>query len=745
MFVPDLTNCDKEPIHIPGKIQSHGFLIATDAAFSITYCSENVSNYLPVTANEILGQYLGRLEQYIIKADHPDFLAQLIRLGNTPQGYEPNNPYLIKIGEQLFNLIVGKSGNYYMLEFEPEFSDLKSDLQRVIGSSLSEMLADKNLSQLLFKTAQQVKRIIGYDRVMIYKFHEDGHGEVVAEAKNEALENWLGLHYPASDIPKQARELYKVNLIRLISDVNQEPAPILTISDHDTDPLDLTNSVLRAVSPIHIQYLKNMGVASSFSISLLSDGELWGLIACHNYTPRFINYKDREAAKLVGQVLSSALSFRQHEDNQHKSTRLKDSVDTLSRHLSRNNNVEESLLSHEITLKDAVDAAGAALIYDNQLNITGNSPDEAFVLNLVKWLNTHMEGDIFSTNSLPGVYEPARLVKDKACGLLACRLSKDLREYMLWFRPEVIATVKWAGNPEKPAIADGNGLMQISPRTSFEVWSQQVQDTSLSWSKQDIRSALLLKDEVNYTISRKANELRKLNEKLREAYEELDAFSYTISHDLKNPLTTIKSYSQLLNGKFNLEPKAQYMVERILSGAEKMQEMIHEVLNYSKVGQSKISATPIDMDQMLHDLKHDLLVASDNPELRIEIGDTPDINGDNTMVFQVFSNLLSNAVKYSKKSESPFVTVKGEQKPSFVQYSITDNGIGIQPHEQDRIFGLFSRSDEVRDYEGSGVGLAIVKKILEKHQGRIWVESAPGQGSTFNVTFQKSDVEPALN
>lgn len=740
MFIPNLTNCDKEPIHIPGKIQSHGFLIALDQKYKVAYSSENISEYIPLTAAEILNKHVSVIESYLERGggDEP-FLVQLIKLGYSAKGFEPVNPYVLSIKGKIFNLIINKSATYYLLEFEPEISDLRADLQREVGRSLAEMLTDKSLSQLLNKTAEQIKGIIGYDRVMIYKFHEDGHGEVVAEAKNEGLDSLYGLHYPATDIPKQARELYKINLIRLIADVNAEPSAIATVADHNANPLDLTHSVLRAVSPIHIQYLKNMDVASSFSISLINQGELWGLVACHNYSPRFINYRERESAKLVGQVLSSALSFRQNEEDQQVSNKLKAAIDAITRNLLRSNDINEALCCSEVTIQDAVDSEGAALLFDNHVTLAGNTPDETFIKELAVWLEQNMEGDIYQTNQLPNVFPAAAEIKDTASGILVCRISRELNEYIIWFKPEVVATINWAGKPEKPTVFDENGMAHISPRTSFELWSQQVNNISTPWTPQDLRSAVQLRDEVNYAISRRANELRKLNEKLREAYDELDAFSYTISHDLKNPLTTIKSYSQLLNTKFELEPKAKYMVERILSGAQKMQEMIQEVLNYSKVGQAKIESRPIEMSKMLIDLKHDLLIASENENLTINIGETPPIQGDEIMVFQVFSNLMSNAVKYSKKSDNPVVNIKGEHTSTHVEYAISDNGIGIKPHEVHKIFDLFNRSDEVKDYEGSGVGLAIVKKIMEKHQGRIWLESNYGEGSTFFVSFQRFD------
>ena len=293
----DLSNCDTEPIHIPGQIQSHGFLIAIDEGCIIKFHSENIRTFLTNLPDNLLGRHIHDIEPLIGKNEPPDFINQLINFGRGNRSFDQTNPFKTDIQGTAFYLVIAAAGPFYLLEFEPSESDQQGDLQKLIGRTISEMLVDKNLNNLLSNSAMQVKRVIDYDRVMIYKFAEDGHGEVVAEAKNENLPSWLGLHYPASDIPKQARELYKLNHTRLIANVNTPTSKILTTREGADQPLDLTYSQLRAVSPIHIQYLKNMHVESSFSISLLYKNELWGLIACHNYSPRFIDYRARDSSK----------------------------------------------------------------------------------------------------------------------------------------------------------------------------------------------------------------------------------------------------------------------------------------------------------------------------------------------------------------------------------------------------------------------------------------------------------------
>ena len=289
-FEVDVTNCDKEPIHILGKIQGHGFLIGVDREDQlIRYISENTASYINDDPTKYLGKHIDEIEARMNISNYVEKLniSKMIILG-VGNGFENMNPFYLEVDGEAFNLIIKNADAILLLEFEPCSIKGEFNIQKTIGRSISTILAESGLHSMLKTAAFEIKKIIQYDRVMIYQFGEEGHGVVVAEEKNSDLKPFLGMHYPASDIPKQARELYKINLTRILADVDMDCPAILSNKGQNT-PLDLTHSVLRAVSPIHIQYLKNMGVAASFSISLLSHGELWGLIACHNYSPKFID------------------------------------------------------------------------------------------------------------------------------------------------------------------------------------------------------------------------------------------------------------------------------------------------------------------------------------------------------------------------------------------------------------------------------------------------------------------------
>ena len=731
-FSVDLTNCDKEPIHIPGKVQSHGFLIAIDKNdLTITYISENTEAFFNEPASALLNKPVSNLSKHI--KQEPSFnVEDLLKLGIIRKSFDSISPHPVEIKGQPFYLIINSSLNDWLFEFEPV--TLQYDIQSLIGRSASAMLQGKSVSALLKAAAVEVKKLIDYDRIMIYKFLDDGHGEVVAEEKEDQLEPFFGLHYPASDIPKQARELYKLNLTRLIADVNTEDSPVITFKENT--PLDLTNSGLRAVSPIHIQYLKNMGVNSSFSISLIANGELWGLIACHNYTPKFIDYKAREGSKLIGEILSSALEYRQAEEDSEVVEQFKDTASVLLEHLNRDNYLVDALTKYDRNLLDVTNATGVAIIFENNLKTIGKVPNEQSIWELASWLQDNNDESIYYTHRLSEIFSPAKKYKEVASGILACSISKDPDEVMIWFKPEQISTVNWAGNPDKAVTPSESGMANLSPRKSFEIWSQVVNNTSEKWLPEEITSVLRIREIIVSYINKKANEIRMLNEKLHAAYEELDTFSYTISHDLRTPLTSIKTYAELMLKNKSIDENGKKMLDRILNGAEKMNFLIKEILNLARVGRSEIVFETVDMQSMLNDITIEVWAAFKADKAELILGHLVDVKGDKTMLAQVFTNLISNAVKYSSMVERPKIEVSAHVDGGETIYAIKDNGMGIDNRYYDRVFELFKRMDNVKDIEGTGVGLAIVKRIVERHNGRVWFESKLNDGSTFFVAFK---------
>ncbi len=734
----NLNTCEWEPIHIPGRIQSHGFLIAVQVQSAlIHYCSDNLHAYTPVKSEQVINKSLAQFLQLTgINTGYIDPL-RLLEPGAI-NDFEELNPVTAKCGSQVYNMIVHPSGNFMLFEFEPQQGNSESELQRMIGASLSKILEAKRLDETLQFAARQVKDIIQYDRVMIYKFWEDDHGEVMAEEKNSTLEPFLGLHYPASDIPRQARELYKLNLVRIIADATSVPAALLvTDPQYSAAPLDLTHSTLRAVSPVHIEYLKNMGVKASFSISIIVKDRLWGLIACHNYTPKFIDYKARESAKLIGKILSSSLEYREEAEKKEAAAIFQATLQQIVSMAIKDWDIESSLMKKKVNVLSITHASGAVLLFENKITSIGEVPSEEQIYSLVKWLNLVNKPSLFHTDSLSRQFPEAAEYRTIASGLLSCRLSREMNEFILWFKPEIKKRVKWAGNPDKPVEIDEQGNAKLSPRRSFEEWLQDVEGVSAPWQDAELSAAMKLREEMISIINEKANQIRKLNEELQKAYDELDTFSFTISHDLKTPLATIKNYTEILLEDYSDLPEdAKNILGKVIKSTDRMNLLIKEILSYSRIDRKEMNEEEIDMQRMIDAISSETKIAYNCTHSNITVSGTPSLTGDRTMIYQVFTNIIGNAVKYSSKREKPSIEISGTTNENEILYTVKDNGIGIDIQYGNQVFELFKRLENARKYEGTGVGLAIVKRIMEKHNGKIWYETVEPSGTKFCLSFK---------
>lgn len=741
-FTVDLTNCEEEPIHILGHIQPHGYLIVlTPEAHTVVHVSANVTELIGQPVDSVLGHGLDTL---LARTDLPvTTLTGLLNAGQRSGTWEHTNPKVLQLNGRVWNLVIHEHGGLLLLEWEPIGEPMQAMLnQRLITEALTELQSSRQLISLLQNTARRVKAIIGFDRVMVYRFAADWHGQVIAEEKDPHLESLLGLHYPASDIPRQARDLYKTNLVRLIADVNSTPSPILSQPGWPADqPVDLTHAALRAVSPVHIEYLKNMGVGASMSISLLYQGELWGLMSCHHTKPRFVDYGSRQAAKFVSQLLSVALEFRKDEEDQSQLRISLENGQRLHEQLLTDDDIARALTHHPLTALDLTSATGAILLFNNQQYRLGQTPDEAAIQGLTDWLKTETD-TVLETSQLVKIYPPAEAFRSTGAGLLAVVLSHELNEYLLWFKPERIEQVTWAGNPDKPVTMSSDGQARIGPRQSFAAWTEQVRNTAEPWTQTEVAAAVKLREDILQVITRQANEIRLLNQRLQAAYDELDAFSYTVSHDLRTPLSSIRCYSEILLEDHGpeLSPDAQALFQKIVDSTERMRALIRHILFYSRMSRTAIKAQPIDMNALLQTIWEEILVGEKDRVLTLTIATAPPLRADPLMIQQVFTNLLANAVKYTGRVPEGRVTVSGQQTGQEVIYTIADNGIGFDMNEADKMFDLFKRLENARSFEGSGVGLAIVKRIISRHGGKVWCQSEPNQGATFFVSLPANPV-----
>ncbi|WP_255763329.1 histidine kinase dimerization/phospho-acceptor domain-containing protein [Fulvivirga maritima] len=685
---PSLENCEKEPIHIIGKIQDVGFFLTVKkAGFKIIQASKNVDQLLNISHLDLIGKSVADT-----KID--GLLEVMSTLHLSIDNIQPHPNTLILPNQKRYNLLIHSWKDNYIMEFEPQtMENTDYNMQYFLGAAMSKIHNSADVNSLLCQTAQEIKKTTGYDRVMIYKFHPDWHGEVVAESKEKHMEAYYGLHYPASDIPAQARKLFTANPVRFIHDVNSEPVELYpAIAEDETDYTDLSFSSLRSSSPMHIQYLKNMGVGASLTISLLINDKLWGMIACHHTSPKFVDFKLRQTCQFMGQLFSSALQLHLMDKENEELEKSRKIGSLLAGWTLKEYSIVEGLTAHKNKLNELIDCSGAAVCAENKICKLGKTPSEEEIQDLVEWLNENEVEDIFITDELSAKYPKASAYKESASGLIAARLSSGFGEYLLWFKGEALQTIYWGGNPDKAITMQGEGsAATVSPRQSFEKWAQIMKHKSEPWTNANISAVVKLREDVLQVIIKKANEIRKLHDQLEEAYKELDAFSYTVSHDLRTPLTAVKVYSEiLLEEKAELfDDTAKDMVGKILKNADRMTDLIKAVLNYSKIGKIETSFTTVKVDELLPQVMDDLKTSYKDQIIEFKLGSLPDIYGDEIMVGQVFSNLLSNAVKYSKKKNKSIVEISGEDKAEEVIYVITDNGIGIDMQHIGKVFQIF--------------------------------------------------------
>ncbi|PHJ66939.1 cyanobacterial phytochrome A [Nostoc linckia z18] len=744
-FEVDLTNCDREPIHIPGYIQPHGLLLALkEPELTILQCSNNTYSLIGINPEELLNQPLSNFWE----SEQINFLQDCL--------YEKDlqlvNPLeiSIKIGtEDLhYDAIIHRSNQILILELEPAFLKKTNGFFKFYHSvkqAISKLQIASNVIELSQILAQEVKKITGFERVMVYRFDEDWNGVVIAEQKPEYLTSYLGLHYPASDIPVQARELYSQNWLRLIPNAYYQPAAILSTNNPLTgQPLDLSKSVLRSVSPLHVEYMHNMGVTASMSISIIKNQKLWGLIACHHQSPKYVPYEIRNACEFLGQITSVELSAKEDSEDSEYKIKLKSVHSKLVEYMSAEKNFLEGLIQYQPNLLNLVNAQGAVVSFDKEYLTIGNTPEKADIQNLIEWIDRNIQAEIFYTDSLSKIYPEAEKFRDVASGFMALSFSKVHKNYVLWFRPEVVRTVNWGGNPHKAVEVTGNGNLRLSPRKSFELWKETVRLKSLNWKTCEVNAALELRSAIIGVVLRKADELAQLNIELKRSNNELDAFAYIASHDLKEPLRGIHNYSNFLIEDYGeiLNEEGREKLKTLIRLTQRMEDLIDSLLHFSRLGRVDLSMQHTDINGVVQ-RNLDLLSARIE-EMKVEIRiprPLPTVYCDRVQVGEVFNNLIANAIKYNDKPEKWIeIGYIEAAAPTPAIFYVRDNGIGIREKHFEAIFRIFKRLHGPSKYGGgTGAGLTITKKIVERHGGKIWVESTYGEGSTFYFTLSAGD------
>ena len=728
-----LKRCEDEKIHLIGSIQSHGYLVGVNRNdYVIKYVSENIELLFK---GELLGEKIEVIDGQIDTSVSGNTLVELLNTQIRAENFDGYNPYNITLNGVPYNLITHTISDLIILEFEPETYENKGlEINSFLGDVLIHLnVSNKSIREIFAVASLKLKDLLGMDRVMIYQFEDDWSGEVIAEAKESDLEPYLGLHFPATDIPRQARLLYTKNKTRHIASTLSEPVNILS---KENKPLDQSFCQLRSVSPVHIEYLKNMGVTASFSISLLCHGKLWGLVSCHHYSPKFLDYNTRKASEIISHYLSNIVELKSDKQLAEQRDKYEAVVQTLETQIREDWNLKSGLTTHNTNLLSVNRSSGAALYLQDEVTLVGDTPTENEVKEIIEaFFESGIQEDIFHTTSMAHLYPFTEKLKDVASGLMIVVISKELKECLLWFKPEKIQNVSWAGKPDKVVTTSDDGVVSLSPRKSFEKWETTVSNTSENWRPYEVEAAKLIREKIETYLRLKSNEVRRLNEKLTLAYEELNTFSYTLSHDLRTPLNNIHGYLELYLEEEGLDVSDNFYLQKVMSNTELMQKMIKEVMNYAQVTQAEVEYSEVNLNSIIEDIQAQLHQQKLDCKVENSLPQDLIINGNSVMLFQIFFNLIENAFKYRDKNKVCFVKVYSEQNEEKIDLYIEDNGVGIDPKDLNNIFRLFKRVNRDPAIQGSGVGLSIVKKLISKHNGSIEVTSVVGKGSIFKVTF----------
>lgn len=774
----DLSQCVREPIHLLGGVQSYGALVAArphDAV--VDTVSRNTDELLGRAAAELVGRPVTELigaDQWALVLESMEAAAGLegpavvsapapgdsaaaaapasgVSDAALSPGVSPASPGGPAASGVLalslesddgrvrpFDVTVHRVAELLVLEFEPRAADGPFVFQNFyprVRRALHRLQGAADVTECCAAAVREVQALTGYDRVVAYRFDgADGPGQVIAEARNEGREPWLGLWFPASDIPPQARRLYARNWIRVIGDVDDATVGLLPeLREGTGEPLDLSGSILRTVSGYHLEYLRNIGVASSMSVSLLHDGELWGLIACHGDEPKRLTPEVRAACEFFGIALSLQLAAVAEREQADELSGYRRALATLLARLSAQ--APDALTEPVPGLAELLHADGAVLLRGAETPTSGD-PLPAGLRGLLERLaDSGPVGEVWSSDRVPELLglEPADAqAQGVPAGLLFLPFNRD-GDLLAWWRHELPAPREWAADPARP-VRTGPGGERLTPRGSSAVHRATVRGRSAPWTPAQRVVAGELWREMSGLLS---GRLAARNAELARTNEDLDSFAHAAAHDLKEPLRGISNAAAFIveDAGAVLDATSLRRLTTVRRLAERMDGLLDSLLHFSLLGQVGLQQELLSLDEVVDDA---LLVAGDRLAEQgvtlVRPAPLPRLRADRARLREVLENLFVNAAKYAadegEGERRVWVEAASVAEPGgaagreVTAVVVRDNGIGIPPEQHEDVLQLFRRLHRREERGGgSGVGLAVVKRIVERHGGRLWLES----------------------
>ncbi|MBC7882181.1 MAG: response regulator [Anaerolineae bacterium] len=740
---------DEQPIHNPGSIQSRGVLFAfKKPEFIFLQVSENTDDHLGVSPFDLLGKPLTAL-----------FSASQIKkikdiLNNRFAETIPFK-FILPIGTRRhsFDCVLHQTTETILLEMEPTLPCRSTSIYqraRSISARFRNMFDGQSLGQL---AVQELRELTGFDRVMIYQFDEQWNGLVLAEDSAGHMPSFLGLHFPAADIPDQARKLFLQNRTRVLDDCLTPFAQLISAPQSCLpEALDLSSCSLRSAHSIHIEYLGNMGVVASMTIALTHNDKLWGLVVFHHATPRKVPGELRQACQDICQILSLELSAIEERVDYNYRIALKSSQAKFVEFMSQAENFLSALRGNRPDLLNPVRADGVVLSFNGEYTLFGKTPPQAHLGRLIAWLD-RQEG-YFCTDSLSSVYPEAKAFRAVASGLLAMPiLLAGQKNYVLWFRAEILHILDWGGDPEHVVTIDDQ--QKLHPRRSFALWKQLVEFRSLPWRQWEVDAAFELRasmlgiekslrlGETNALLKQEIQERRSIETQLHLAKDFAESanrakgvFLANVSHEIRTPLNGIVGMAGLLL-QTDLSVEQHEYAQVMRSSGDALLTVINDLLDFSKIeaGKLDLEQIPVDLYLLVKTVVALLSERASSKHLTLTWQIDPNVPRlvltDPVRLQQILINLLGNAVKFTEngKIHIHFAMLNALT----LRCNVQDSGIGIATENLQHLFKPFSQADgsTTRKYGGTGLGLAICQQLVTLMGGNIGVETSLGKGSTF--------------
>ncbi len=703
----DLPLCDNEPIHIPGSIQPHGMLlVATRDRLVVTQAAGEIETRLGVAdwhgapLGALIGAALAERVQALAEAPEGDpvYIGRIA----APGGNYDASAHLAafaELGE------TRRETNLVVVELEPApVAEQEVPLLDAVERRARAFRRANNLTALYDAAARAFRLLTGFDRVLVYRFNSDDAGQVVAEDLAPGLPSLMDHYFPASDIPRQARALYVRNLSRVIPDIAYTPMPLRPTMPGV--PVDMSDCCLRSVSPQHLQYMANMGMRASASFSLVRDGTLWGLIACHNLTPRGMSYDRRAAGRVLAGVLAREIRAKEDAEFYRLRLRLRSFEDDVLRVLAREDLPDAALRDHLGELRRALGADGVVMVRGAERMRDGSCPEDAAIDALVAWLGDGAEA-VRATDRLPDIYPPAKEFVACGAGMLGIVLAADEPWAVLWFRAEQIETLRWAGNPHADKARGESGL--LNPRSSFAAWVETVRGRSRRWNLAETEAAGRLREAL--LDARQARRMTELNRQLTDLLHDRTlllrqkAFLVgEVNYRVQNSLELVSGFlaMQARTGDTAVKVALDEAGRRVAAVA-----LVHRRLYRGE------RVDVIDAGRYVEELCTDTLAAMGTDwqaQLSLDLSPVRISTDRAVPVGLVLTELMINANKYAYGGNAGPLEVRLMEDRSRFQLSVADHGVGLMHGD-----------------EGAGFGSRLMRALVKQLGGELRFEdNRPG-------------------